>query len=110
VVWKGVSITLDEVVMNPTHIKSFFIEDISDQLRHDTSIDANGGQAARFLQAAFSDWVDFLCFPTPKLFVIYADHDEYATFYANSKSALNYIIIPLRDAGFTIVPDWTREF
>jgi hypothetical protein len=104
-----VSITLDEVI-KATNIQSLFSEDISNQLGHDTSIRAEGKPAANLLQAAFADWVDFLCVPTPKPFVIYADHDEYTTFYANSKSALNQIIIPLRDAGFTMVPDWTREF
>jgi hypothetical protein len=39
--------------------------------------------------------VDFLFIPTPKPFVIFADHDEYTTFYANTRSNLNRVAEPL---------------
>jgi hypothetical protein len=46
----------------------------------------------------------------PKRFVIYADHDEYITFYASSKSNLNAVAMPLKTAGFARVDDWSRTF
>ncbi|HUR45435.1 MAG TPA: hypothetical protein VMZ27_06090 [Candidatus Saccharimonadales bacterium] len=79
-------------------------------LRHNDSITASDGEAGKLLFQCLSGWIDFLYTPSPKPFIIYADHDEYATFYANTKSGLNQVIIPLRDAGFKIVDDWTRTF
>ena len=78
-------------------------------VRRDLTIEAAEGEVAALLVLCFSEWINFIFVPTPKPFVIYADHDEYATFYANSKSNLNLVIEPLRKAGFTLVEDWERE-
>ena len=66
-------------------------------------------EVGALLQAALSDSVDFWFIPTPKPFVIYADHDEYTTFFANSKSNLNGIVDPLLKRGFESV-DYERSF
>ena len=51
------------------------------------SVTATGQQELEeLLHTAFTDWFDFLFVPTPKPFVIYADHDEYTTFCANTRS------------------------
>lgn len=60
------------------------------------------------LEAALGDWVDFVFVPVPKPFVIYADHDEYTTFYANTKSNLNRVAQALIAAGFEKVLDYER--
>lgn len=60
------------------------------------------------LEAALGDWVNFTFVPKPKPFVIYADHDEYTTFYANTKSNLNGVVQALSGAGFEKVPDYQR--
>ena len=65
-------------------------------------------EAEELLQAAFTDWFDFIFVPTPKPFVIYADHDEYATFFANSKSNLTAVASALTASGFTPVANYTR--
>ena len=39
--------------------------------------------------------MDFWFIPTPEAFVIYADHDEYTTFFANSNANLNGVVEPL---------------
>lgn len=62
------------------------------------------------LKASFGDWVDFLFIPQPRPFVIYADHDEYATFYAASKSNLNRVVGKLLEAGFRRMEGWHRDF
>jgi len=51
----------------------------------------NAEEVSPLLEAALADWVDFVFFSVPKSIVIYADHDEYTTFYANSHSNLNRI-------------------
>ena len=61
------------------------------------------------LHATLSDWVDFLFVPAPKTFVIYADHDEYTTFYANSRSNLNRVTESLLTQGFEEVSGYQRR-
>jgi hypothetical protein len=61
------------------------------------------------LEAALSDWIDFIFVPTPKPFVIYADHDEFTTFYANTKSNLNPVVEALSARGFKRVQDYERD-
>ena len=70
----------------------------------------NTGEVEQLLEAAFSDWVDFLFIPTPKPFVIYADHDEYTTFYANTKCNLNPMVEPFARKGFNIIEGYRRAF
>ena len=62
----------------------------------------------RLLIASFSDWVDFWFVPQPKSFAIYADHDEYTTFYASTKSNLARVVTPLLENGFKEVPGFER--
>lgn len=47
--------------------------------------------------------------PAPKPFVIYADHDEYATFYANTRSNLNRVTDALLTQGFEEVSGYQKE-
>ena len=60
-------------------------------------------EAHELLQAVLSEWIDFLFVPTPKPFVIYADHDEYITFLAHRKGQLAGVVEPLIGAKFTTV-------
>ena len=46
--------------------------------------------------------------PDPRPFVIYADHDQYATFFAQTKGNLNRVIVPLKRSKFRHVEDFTR--
>jgi len=105
------SVTIDQVVFDAKHLKTLISADESTiQLAQDVSITADARQEIEpLLQAAFADWVDFLFVPTPKPFVIYADHDEFATFYANTKSHLNQIVKPLASHGYSVMQNWKRE-
>lgn len=99
---EGASVTIDEVVFEPKTLNSLMTKhSISEALTHDVSLDVTGGEEVKVLLcSALSDWVDFLFVPTPKPFVIYADHDEYTTFYANTKGNLNRIVEALATEGF----------
>jgi hypothetical protein len=105
-------VTVDQVVFDTDHLKALVTDGASTPgLARDFSISTDDAQEVEpLLRAAFADWIDFLFIPTPKPFVIYADHDEYATFYANTKSHLNQIIKPLSSHGCKLVRDWTRNF
>lgn len=73
-------------------------------------IAATGQQeGVELLEAALGDWVNFTFVPQPKPFVIYADHDEYTTCYANTKSNLNRVVQALSEGGFEEVPDYQRS-
>ena len=61
-------------------------------LTRDLSITAEGKQEVeQLLAVAFGGWIDFIFIPSPKPFVIYADHDEFTTFHANTKANLNHV-------------------
>ena len=66
-------------------------------------------EASGLLIAAFSDNLDFIFEPDPKPFVFYSDHDEWTTFYANTRSNLNHIVIPIKNLGFKLIEGWRRE-
>ena len=84
---------------------------LAEQLTRDTSLTAVGpDNVQELLRTAFSDWLDFVFVPVLKLFVIYADHDEYATFYANTKSNLERIRLSLLAKGFEEVRIYERKF
>ena len=79
-------------------------------LLRDAAITAETAEEIQpLLIATFTDWVDFLFTPAPKPFVIYADHDQYATFFASSRSHINSVATALVDAGFKAVETYTRK-
>jgi len=62
------------------------------------------------LEAALGDWVNFTFIPEPELFRIYADHDEWITFFALEESNLSLITSALVGEGFEAIPGHMREF
>ncbi|HWY70031.1 MAG TPA: hypothetical protein VNX88_15275 [Terriglobales bacterium] len=66
-------------------------------------------EISQLLVAALSDWIDFLFVPSPELFAIYADHDEFTTFYSNDHSRLTTLCSGLISSGFEAVPEYMRE-
>src|SRR6202020_987701 len=53
------------------------------------TVKATGQQDIRaLLEATLADWIDFLFVAVPESFAVYADHDEYTTFYSQTKSDL----------------------
>jgi hypothetical protein len=105
------TVTIDGVVFDPKNLQRLLAASpLPVELGCDWSISADGMvQIRELLKAALSDWVDFSFIPTPKPFVIYADHDEYTTFYANTKSNLNGVVRALLAKGFKQVLDYQRE-
>jgi hypothetical protein len=99
---QGGRITIDSVVFEPKNLNTLLAsQSFPPSLQSESSIEAAGHQeVAALLEAALGDWVDFWFIPTPKPFVIYADHDEYTTFFANSKSNLNGVLEALLKRGF----------
>jgi hypothetical protein len=106
-----VTLVIDLVVFEPKHLIGLLTKhSLPPQYIRGTQYTAIGSQeVSELLEAALNDWVDFLFLPTPKPFVIYADHDEYTTFYANTKSNLNRVCQPLLRNDFAIIENFERR-
>jgi hypothetical protein len=105
---EAAAVTIDQIVFNTERLTSICPAD--SKFTHDTSISAQSAEELHsILIAAFWDGLDFICVPAPKPFVFYADHDDWITFYANTKSHLNHVIEPLTSHGFKLVQNWQRE-
>ena len=106
---QGATVTIDSVVFEPRNLNALLAnQSLPPTLQRESSVQVTGQQQAEvLLEAALGDSVDFWFVPTPTPFVIYADHDEYTTFFANSKSNLNGVVEPLLKQGFQTV-DYER--
>lgn len=105
---ESAAVTIDNIVFNTEKMTALCSSAVT--LTHDTTISAQSAEEMQaLLLAAFWDGTDFICIPTPKPFVFYADHDDWTTFYANTKSNLNRVITPLASQGYKLVRDWQRE-
>lgn len=104
------TIAIDGYVFDPKTLWKFLSAlPHSRNLTHDWSIEAIDRESTKnLLIATFQDWIDFVFIPTPQPFTFYADHDEYTTFYAMTKSNLNRAVQPLLTQGFIEVTDFKR--
>jgi hypothetical protein len=106
----GGSVTIESVIFDPKHLTALLAPDrLPAHALTDVTLTAAGrDETARLLEAALSDWIDFLFVPQPKPVVAYADHDEFITFFAQRKSNLHRVTEPLRRAGFEPI-DYPRQ-
>lgn len=107
---KEAAITIDQIVFGTARLSALVAATSAPTLSRESSISANTHEEIEaILVAAFMDGLDFIFVPAPKPFVVYADHDNWITFYANSKSHLNHIISPLASNGYKLVQNWQRD-
>jgi hypothetical protein len=104
------TVVIDAVAMPPAKLNTLLSQEkLSSDLRHDMAIVAETThELESLLAAALGGCVDFLFVPSPKPFVLYADHDEYSTFFANSKKNLNVVTCALTAQGFATVENYIR--
>lgn len=67
-------------------------------------------EVEELLVTVFSQWIDFLFVPEPESYAIYADHDEFTTFYAHSSLNLNRLVAALSGQGFKMEANYQRRF
>lgn len=104
------TVTIDAIIFNTKRMTALCREGAALPLARESSLSVPAGEELNaLLVATFMDGLDFIFIPTPKPFAFYADHDEWITFYANTKSHLNHIIEPLKSHGYKLVQDWQRE-
>ena len=109
--WRSASITIELVVFDPTHLIDLMnANSIPPRYQRGVSITAAGQEEIEaLLEAALGDWVDFIFVPEPKSFAIYADHDEFTTFFAQNRSNLNRVVQALAGQGFKLEKEYRRE-
>ena len=109
--FRGGCLTVDQVVFEPQNLIILLSNhSITSECRRGTSLSAVGQEeVVSLLEAALGDWVDFIFIPEPKPFVIFADHDEYTTFFANTRSDLNRVTADLSARGFKTIRDYERQ-
>jgi hypothetical protein len=105
------ALTTDEVVFEPKSVIRLLVDST---IRLDSlyrfTIEAEGdAQIAQLLETVLSDWIDFLFVPSPRVLAIYADHDEYTTFYMPDKMRLSSLVKRMEVADFERVEDYYRE-
>ena len=102
--------TVEQAVFEPTHlIKLLADHSIPPRYESGVTFMAEGQTETQLLlHAMLSDWIDFVFLPEPKSFAIYADYDEYTTFFAHSRSNLNRIVQAL-SGEFKMVSDYARR-
>ena len=105
-------LTLDTIVFEPRNMASLLARhEILDRLKSGVSINASTPDECRvLLQAALSDGVDFALAPIPKTFALYADHDQFTTFFAHRRSGLSHIANALTELNFRTIPGYIRSF
>jgi len=108
--WRSASLIIELAVFDPTHLIDLLnANSIPPRYQRGVSITPAGQEEAEaLLEAALGDWVDFIFIPDPKSFAIYADHDEYTTFYSHTRSNLNRVTEALSTKGFKEVPGYER--
>jgi len=104
-------VTIAQAVFEPKHwIDLLTRYSLLPRYGKGVSVTAVGRQEVQeLLHTAFTDWFDFLFVPAPESFVIYADHDEYTTFYADSRSNLSGVVEVLLAQGFERIEGYTRQ-
>lgn len=108
---RGGGLTIDRAIFEPRNlIRLLGKHSIPPHYGYGASITAdNRAEVVELLEAALGDPVDFIFTPVPKPIVIFADHDEYTTFFANSHSSLSRVVTALNVQGFKEIRDYERQ-
>jgi hypothetical protein len=108
---KSGCVTIEQVVFEPTNLLNVLAShSMPPRDAGGISLTASGQQELEaLLHAVFSDSIDFIFVPEPRPFAIYADPDEFTTFFAHTRSNLNHVVKTLVDKGFKTVPDYERR-
>jgi hypothetical protein len=106
----GARLVIDAVVFPPKHLQTALgNRDAEAWLDAETILEAEPGEAEALLTAALQDWTDFWFVPIPGGFLLYGDHDEYSTIFAQRKGPLSHAADALRAVGFDDVDGYERE-
>lgn len=105
------SVTIEAVVFPPRNLTALLAaHSLTVAYEPGITIVADGPQECMsLLTAALGDWLDFYFLPDPKRFLLYADHDEYATVFAGRKGPLSRIGTAMAQRGFSEIEGYVRS-
>jgi hypothetical protein len=106
------SLTIDQVVFEPRDLSAMLAKySIPPKCERGLCLTAAGRkEVEELLGVVLGEWIDFLFVPDPQVFAIYADHDEFTTFYAHNRTNLERIASALSNGGFKAKPEYQRRF
>ncbi len=109
---QAASLTIDVVVFEPKAVIDMLTRfSISSEPARGLCLIAGGElEVEELLVTVLSEWIDFLFVPQPESFAIYADHDEYTTFYTHTRTELDRLTEALACKGFKAVSNYERSF
>ena len=107
-------IVIDEIIFEPHYLSdlltghSIMVPPMSNTRDlHDWTLSCSEiVETQQLLVAVLRDKFDFMFAPTPGSFMIYADHDDYATFFSRKKSHLTRMVQALSRIGISPVEYW----
>ena len=107
----GGCLTIDLWVFEPSNLINLLRRhSIAPQYKHGLTVAATGTEeVAALLQACLGDWLDFIFVPVPDELVIYADHDEFTTFFANEQASLTRVVDAMASRGYRL-ENYERTF
>jgi hypothetical protein len=76
------------------------------ELNTATLIAENTAEVTELLECVLGQWTDFAFIPSPKEFVIYADHDGFTTVFTADDAVLSTLRSSMKLEGFKEVEDW----
>jgi hypothetical protein len=100
---QSIQVTIHEIIFEPRNVNALLegqglspLEMHRTDQWNDWSLIASENLEIRdLLVAVLSDSIDFTLIPMPRKFLSYADHDDYVTFFAATKSNLNRVVSAL---------------
>jgi hypothetical protein len=102
---------IEQIIFEPTeliwYLRGCGITTDEGQLNHAVLQAENETEVYSLLECALGQWTDFVLFPSPKEFAIYADHDEFTTIFAADIEALDSIRLAMKQEGFKEIEGWT---
>jgi hypothetical protein len=104
------TIRIETIVFTPheliDYLNSFGIATDEGELNRAAIHVEDASEAPTLLECVLGQWIDFAFIPSPKKFVIYADHDEYTTVFTVNGELLASLRWEMTLQGFKAVDNW----
>ena len=101
---------MDQVISEPRHLHALAARaSLQPGTFHRCLLGVTGEiEVQDLLHAALTDAIDFLFMPTPRHLAIYADHDDYITFFGAKKSHLSQVKEFMEASGIPEIENYRR--
>jgi hypothetical protein len=104
------AVWIETIVFTPhkliNYLHGFGIDTDEGELNRAVLSAEDTSETTALLEHVLSEWIDFAFIPSPKNFVIYADHDEYTTVFTASAQLLASLCSNMQLQSFRAVDNW----